>query len=208
MMARTESVKPDTVSHVEGWARAASDALRKAHAVGLVREHPGLYEPNLADVRKMAARARAAGVGVRAAERVLVQPVDPDEMMRGLRELSASLDESPLPRTEWRRLLTVLGRDLLARLTHTSPSSVARYARAERETPDAVAARLHLLALIVGDLTGAYNDIGIRRWFERKRTALDGRAPAQILSGDWDPDAEGPRRVRELARSLTASPAT
>jgi hypothetical protein len=155
----------------------------------------------------MAARARAAGIGIRAAERVL-QSASAEDVMRGLHELSVALEESPLPKTEWPRLLAVLGRDLLAALTRTSPSSVARYARAERETPDAVAARLHLLALIVGDLAGAYNDIGIRRWFERKRTALDGRSPAQILGGNWDPDADGPRRVRELARSLTASPAT
>ncbi|CAN5825959.1 hypothetical protein BH23PLA1_BH23PLA1_44140 [soil metagenome] len=204
-MTRTESNRdPDAPA----WARAAAEALRKAHAVGLVREHPGSYEPDAADVRRMAARARAAGVGIRAADRVLAESSSPDDVIRGLRELSASLDESPLPKTEWSRLLPVLGRDLLAPLTETSPSSVARYARGERDTPDPVNARLHTLALIVGDLTGAYNDIGIRRWFERRRTALDGRSPAQVLAGAWDPDADRPRRVRELARALTASPAT
>ena len=53
-----------------------------------------------------------------------------------------------------------------------------------------------------------YNDIGIRRWFDRKRSALDGRAPAQVLSGEWDPDDPGPARVRALARELVTLSAT
>jgi hypothetical protein len=71
-----------------------------------------------------------------------------------------------------------------------------------------VAARLHFLASVVGDLAGAYNDFGIRRWFERPRTALEGRAPAALLSGPWSPDDVEPQRVRELAASLVASPVT
>ena len=65
-----------------------------------------------------------------------------------------------------------------------------------------------MLALVVGDLAGSYNDIGVRRWFHRKRTLLDGRAPAALLKGNWDPDDEGPMRVRELARELIALSAT
>jgi len=201
-------IDSNRVPTTEGWGPIAADALRKAYAVGLVREPPALYQPTLDAVRHMAARARAAGVGVRAADLVLSGSSNPAIVIRGLRELSAVIDESPLPRTEWRRLLNVLGRELLADLTGASASSVARYARAERETPDDVAARLHMLALLVGDLSGAYNDIGVRRWFERKRSALGGRAPARILSGNWDPDDEDPKRVRDLARALTGSPAT
>jgi hypothetical protein len=96
----------------------------------------------------------------------------------------------------------------LATLLHISASSLKRYEHGERTTPDAVAARLHFLALVVGDLAGSYNDIGIRRWFQRKRTLLDNRAPAAILAADWDPDDEGPMRVRALARSLTTLSAT
>jgi hypothetical protein len=37
---------------------------------------------------------------------------------------------------------------------------------------------VHFLSLIVGDLTGAYNEIGIRQWFERKREIwLSGMIP-------------------------------
>ena len=85
---------------------------------------------------------------------------------------------------------------------------IRRYARAIRNTPDEVAARLHWLALVVGDLAGGYNEIGIRQWFTRKRTQLDGRTPEQLLTGQWKPDDPGPRRVRSLAHSLTGSPVT
>jgi hypothetical protein len=96
----------------------------------------------------------------------------------------------------------------LAALLGISLSSLKRYQQGDRDTPDDVAARLHFLALVVGDLAGSYNDIGIRRWFQRKRTQLDGRAPAAILDGNWDPDDPGPQRVRELARSLVTLTAT
>ena len=35
------------------------------------------------------------------------------------------------------------------------------YISGNRSTPDAIAARLHLLAFVVGDPRGAYNDIGV-----------------------------------------------
>lgn len=133
---------------------------------------------------------------------------DTDAIVHELRRIGALIEESPLPDTEWPRLLEVLGRDLLAALLGVSASSVARYERGERRTPDEVAARLHVLALVVGDLAGAYNALGIRRWFERPRTALDGRRPADLLAGDWQPDDEGATRVRALAAALVDSPAT
>jgi transcriptional regulator with XRE-family HTH domain len=102
----------------------------------------------------------------------------------------------------------VLEPDQLALLLGVSASSLRRYLSGERDTPDDVADRLHHVALIVGDLAGAYNDVGIRRWFDRKRTALGGRTPASLLAGEWRPDDEGPQKVRELARSLVTLSAT
>jgi hypothetical protein len=61
--------------------------------------------------------------------------------------------------------------------------------------------------MIVGDLSGAYNEMGIRQWFARKRAQLGGRAPAEFFEEEWDPKATGPAQVRDLARALTASPA-
>jgi hypothetical protein len=98
--------------------------------------------------------------------------------------------------------------DELAALLQVSVSSLKRYQSGDRATPDTIAARLHFLALLVGDLAGSYNEIGIRRWFHRKRTQLDGRPPAALLKAEWDPDDEGPARVRELARELVSFSAT
>lgn len=104
--------------------------------------------------------------------------------------------------------LAIVDRDELRRLLNLSASSVTRYARGNRRTPDAAAARLYAIALIVGDLAGAYNEIGIRRWFDRPRTALDGRPPAHFLKRDWQPEELGPQRVRALARSLVTGSST
>ena len=104
-------------------------------------------------------------------------------------------------------VLVVVGVVVFA-LVHLTPGDPAAVILGDRATPDAVAARLHHLALVVGDLAGSYNDIGIRRWFRRKRSQLDGQPPAALLARDWDPDDEGPRRVRELARSLVDLAAT
>lgn len=125
-----------------------------------------------------------------------------------LAQLNDALEESPAPTYEWPRLVDSFGVDHLARLLGISPSSVRRYRDHARPTPDDVAARLHFLALVVGDLAGAYNDIGIRRWFERTRTLLENRSPSELLTGEWSPNGPGPRKVRDLARSLVAAPAT
>jgi hypothetical protein len=68
--------------------------------------------------------------------------------------------------------------------------------------PDAVAARIHWLALVSSDLAGAYNALGIRRWFDRPRTQLDGKSPRQLLGRGWNPDGAKAERVRALAAAL------
>lgn len=74
-------------------------------------------------------------------------------------------EHSPMPSGEWPRLTGTLGEDLLSRLVGVSASSVRRYSSGARPTPQEVAARLHVLALVVADLAGGYNDYGVRRWF-------------------------------------------
>src|SRR5207245_791005 len=98
--------------------------------------------------------------------------------------------------------------ELLSRLAGASLSSIRRYASEDRVAPDGVAARLHHLARINANLAGGYNDFGIRRWYARRRVQLDDRSPAEILSGSWDPDADGPQRALRLAEALNSSPAT
>jgi len=103
---------------------------------------------------------------------------------------------------EWRSLEKVFSTDRLAALLGTSSPRVRRYSTGARSTPHALAARLHFLATIVVDLAGAYNEIGIRRWFDRQRSQLEGRALVDFLQGDWSPEDPGPRRLRELAQGL------
>ncbi len=190
-------------------ARAAADVVRKAYAVGLVDESPDFAALTYPAVKRVLARVRAAGIGgYAAASLARIDPADVAAIARDLRRIESLLEESPVPDREWPRVLAVFDRDRLAPLLGISPSSAVRYAGGERRTPDAVAARLHFIAFVSGDLAGAYNTIGIRRWFERPRAALDGRAPADLLAGDWAPDDEGAVRIRELARSLVESPAT
>jgi hypothetical protein len=134
--------------------------------------------------------------------------IDGEDIANVLAELEDILESSPAPEREWPILTDLFGIETLADLLEVSPASVRRYHRGDRTTPDPVAARLHFLAMVVSDLSGAYNDFGIRRWFVRARSALDGAAPRAFLVGDWDPDQPGPRLVRALARALLGSPAT
>ncbi|MDE0039154.1 MAG: hypothetical protein OXU77_16615 [Gammaproteobacteria bacterium] len=133
---------------------------------------------------------------------------DPARLAVVLDEICEALDASPAPATEWPALHEVLGAEMLARLVGVSASSARRYLAGTRPIPDAVAVRLHLLALVVADLAGAYNDIGVRRWFDRPRKRLGGSSPARLLAEGWSPDDDGPSRVRELAAGLASSLAT
>ena len=185
-------------------------ALARADAMGLLDDRGDGVTLDAATLDRLAVRLRKAGIGGTVTPMLTSSPARrvAGSLERSLDRLTDALEASPLPVTEWKSLLRVLGPDLLARLLAISPASVRRYARSVRDTPDDVAARLHWLALIVGDLGGAYNEIGIRQWFARKRTPLGGRTPADHLSGAWTPDDPGPRKARGLASALTASPAT
>jgi len=190
-------------------ATAAADTLRKAEAVGLIEEAPDALEWSYSAVKKAVAVVREAGIAEHAARQLARTPSsDTAAIASCLRQIGALIEESPVPDREWPRLARILERERLAALLGISLSSAQRYERGARRTPDDIAARLHFLALVVGDVAGAYNGIGIRRWFDRPRSALDGRSPAELLRGEWQPDDPGPSRVRELARALVDSPGT
>jgi len=204
----TSRSAPDRVPMEARSVRAlALEAWRRAEAMGLIA--PEVTKLETADVARLVKRVRDAGIARGPALRfdnVEVPSVEEAESL--LRLVVAALEASPVPRFEWPAVSRVLEPEQLSALLNISVTSLRRYVSGERETPDDVAARLHHLALIVGDLAGAYNDVGIRRWFDRTRTALGGRAPAALLAGDWNPDAAAPQKVRELARSLVALSAT
>lgn len=185
----------------------AIEAWRRAEAMGLAELDVTRLEA--ADVARLLQRVRDAGIArLPALHFDNVELPTVAEAGALLQLVIAALEASPAPRYEWPAVSRVIDAEQLAPLLNVSVSSLKRYASRERETPDDVAARLHHVALIVGDLAGAYNEVGVRRWFERKRTTLNGRAPAALLTGDWNPDEASPQKVRELARSLVALGAT
>ena len=188
-------------------ASAAIAALSRADAMGLLTRPITCLDDNA--LLRLEAGMAQAGIGHALVAELHRRPrVDPARLSVLLERINEALDESPAPAHEWRALQEVLGLDFLARLVGISTSSARRYLSGSRSTPDTVAARLHFLALVVGDLSGAYNDIGVRRWFNRPRRRLDGGSPACTLGEGWSPEDEGPQRVRELARALLSSPVT
>ena len=203
-MIRIESAKaPFTTPRL---AFQAATALARADAMGLLPAEERIETLDLSSFRKAVHHIHRAGIA-RHIGLELTDTTGPD-LERILERLNLALEESPAPEFEWNRLAGVLGLEILARLLGVSGTSVRRYRANARTTPDDVAERLHFLSLIVGDLAGAYNEIGIRQWFERKRAQLDGRSPLEWLKGRWKPTQPGPRRVQDLVRALVASPVT
>ena len=208
-MLRIESAKdPFTTPRL---AAKGARALIRANAMGLLAEGERALTLETSVFERLALRLNKAGIGKQVVA-ILTSPSglvrDPDQLERYLDSLTEALESSPVPASEWKPVIDILGVEMTARLLGISPVSVRRYARAVRSTPDDVAARLHWLALTVGDLASAYNEIGVRQWFDRKRVQLGGRSPARLLSGEWKPDDPGPQQVRALAYALTGSPAT
>lgn len=133
----------------------------------------------------------------------LPKPLLPEDLATCSQRLLDAVEASPMPALEWPAMLDILEDDLLARLLCVSNSSLRRYRSNERSTPDAVAERLHVISQVVSDLSGSYNDFGIRRWFYRPRVQLDGAPPVDVFTVAWSTgDAGMLSRVRELARAL------
>ena len=161
-------------------ASAAIAALSRADAMGLLSRQITCLDDTA--MQGLQTGMAEAGIGQTfLAELHRLPCSDPARLSALLEKINEALDQSPAPAHEWRILQDVLGLDLLARLLGISQSSARRYLSGSRSTPDTVAGRLHFLAFVVGDLAGAYNNIGVRRWFERRRERLDGGTPAQAL---------------------------
>lgn len=108
--------------------------------------------------------------------------------------------------SDWQSVEGMLGIESTARFVGTSVSSTRHYSAGIRPTPDSVAARLHFLVVVLGHLAGAYDNVGVRRWFHRSRKLLNANTPAQLLCTDWAPGDDGPRQVCELAAACGPSP--
>lgn len=198
-MIRIASI--DAPLNSAGLRGPALDLVRRALAVGLLRDRPLIGKLDLDLLRGIAREASAAGVGRDAALELLGKP-SPRHLGSVIGRLEDALASSPMPEHELKVLLEVFDVDLLATLLDTSAVSLRRYITGARTVPDAVAARIHWLALVSSDLAGAYNALGIRRWFDRPRTQLDGKSPRQLLGRGWNPDGAKAERVRALAAAL------
>jgi hypothetical protein len=185
------------------------ELLSDADGVGLISMNGVSETPDPTILQEVLQRLAGAGVAQSYIARLRdIDAADYSRRVELVRAVVDALRESPLPEYEWPALTKIFGAEELARLLRISESSLNRYANGIRSTPDPVAERLHFIALIVGDLRGAYNEVGVRRWFHRHRTSLEGRAPIELLGDDWMPDQEGPEAVRELAHSLLFASAT
>jgi hypothetical protein len=189
-------------------ARVAT-ALRRAEAMGLLATPQGPVEHlDLAGLSELLRPVADAGIARQPLADLAAAGDSVPRVSRALDRLIDALDVSPRPEREWERVESVLGPELLAGLLHLSESSLRRYRAGARATPDDVAGRLHFLALLISDLAGAYNDLGIRRWFERPRTRLGGVSPRGLLAEGWSEHGPAAEELRRLAESLVAAPAT
>jgi len=146
------------------------------------------------------------GQGLRIEQVISSSPLTTDQLRVFLRKALEVSETSAMPLGEWPKIGEILGEKQLAQLLSISESSAHRYKSELRPTPQVVAERLHELALIIADLAGAYNNFGVRRWFNRPRVQLDGKSPQVLLGQNWDPNGSEIKRVRNLAGALLGSP--
>ena len=173
-----------------------------ATAVGLLSGRERIDRLDLDLLRDIARSAAAAGIGRDAALGMLESDLSPARLATLIERLDEALIGSPLPDRELRQLRQTFELDQLARLLGTSEVSLRRYLAGRRDVPDTVAERAHWLALVVADLGGTYNQIGVRRWFERPRAQLDGRSPREALGVNWTPDGAPATSIQDLAAAL------
>ena len=178
----------------------------RAETMGLIPETIARQDAITIDhltVRRLLKHLREAGLA--SASSLRLPGAQPDEVSLVLLEALDALDASPYPQGEWDVLREIVGDRLLARMLRVSESSIRRYTAGGRRTPDEVAWRLHAIGGIVSALRGSYNEYGVRRWFDRPRSALDGRTPADVIATTGSEDEEGFERVVALADELVGA---
>ena len=174
--------------------------LRRADAMGLLDEPVNELSP--AVVRRIALSLSRRGLATDLAAQLTGPKASRDELVRYIDAATRALDQSPVPAAELAKLNAILGAELLAELLDISTTSLQRYQKQERDTPDDVADRAHFLTAILASLEGIYNDFGIRRWFERPRSSFGGRSARQLLTRRWSPSDRTAQQVRDAAESV------
>ncbi len=192
---------------------ALGGLMMRSAAMGVL-SGPSITQLDARSVGRLVKALQRHGIGVDASVSLaplLQEPaaalnaVQERSVAQGLQRLHEALEDCAAPAAEWPAMRAVFGDDLLGELLLVSPASLRRYSSADRATPQDVSERLHWLALVVADLAGAYNDFGMRRWFDRSRTALGGKSPRQRLGKQWTVDSDAARQVRALASVLNGA---
>jgi uncharacterized protein (DUF2384 family) len=128
-----------------------------------------------------------------------------DEALTFIEDSNRRIGSMEARHQEWASMRSIFGDDGLSKLVGVPKASLRRYASGAHYTPREIAERLHWLAAVVADLRGGYNEMGIRRWFERPRAQLGGKTPCQILHDGWHVDHESAKRARALASELSGA---
>lgn len=200
--------EPDPIALPAATTMKAARLLALLDAMGIHRLDEPIEALRLATLQDAARAAAAHGLGRQIPMILSARSLDAEGITVAIEQLAEALEDSPVPQAEIVELARVFGWDELSAIVDASPVSLRRYASGQREAPDDVAHQVHWLAKVIGDLRGAYNDAGIRRWFARSRVQLGHRAPRQLLvGGRWRPEHERVMRIRSLAQSLAGGAA-
>lgn len=183
---------------------------RRLAAMGVVEELVESEQPDEAIAAISAAittdaeTLRRLGIATPSAAQVLAEPSSPSLVEQMVRDALAATEQHPLPAREWPAVLALLEPALTATLVGTTTTVVQRYTRPADQwpTPAPLAARLHFVALVNGELAGSYTPLGIRHWWQRSHVELDGHHPGSWLGVGWSPSDERARQLRALAATL------
>ena len=181
-MARVRSASTAQPESTELDVAAAYRLAQRAQLLGLVGD-PQLPSTPAAVARfgkDLAAKLAEVGVG-------RGDVADLEQLLGAARrQPAARAGVGAAPRPARRRAARPAARDLAEQ-----PRPLRR--RGHRPTPDVVAARLHVLAMVCADLRAGYNDYGIRRWFVRPRPSLEGGVRGRSPRPDLGPRRSGRR---------------
>jgi len=193
-----------TVQSVSDSQVLALDAARAGVVATRLAQMMGVFDrPRGARIdRALIGTAIEAAAQAGLAEQVAARDDAAEPGERTILAFLEALRNSPRPAGEIPTLAAIFGYASLGQLVGTSEPSLRRYAAEDRTTPDAIAQRIHFLAELVAILRGSFNEFGIRRWFERSHPALDRRAPATLLRGEFDPSDTAARATLEAALRL------
>ena len=167
-------------------ARRGVEVLRLAEAMGLAGAPAGRLA--YGQIAEVADQVAEQGIGTSPAATLTSDaPLSMADIRRALDSLLDAMKESPLPvraarprRPPWPRSTRGAG-PYLGAIPAPLPGRAAAACRTK--SPDAPTGWQSSSATC----GAAYTALGVRRWFERPRSQLDGSAPQQLLSGEVGP---------------------